>query len=323
KITVAVPVPPTQVAASTVPADAKPKVSVAEPAKAGPGSFEVDEDAAQRALERTLVQTGALLLPFGQAEIQPYVTYARRELSQPFLFSNNQTVQVTNAAIRRNEFDVGANLLFGLPYESQLELRVPYRIVNSSVVTVDGFGSRETSNTGDSFGDINIGLAKTLIHESDWVPDLIARLTYHAPSGTAMNNNVVLGDGFNAFTVSMTALKRQDPLAFTANLAYHKTLKKQGVEPGDQIGFSLGATLAASPQTSLSLGLQQNYALESKVNGVKVQGSDNLSSVFTVGASSTIGQSLFFSVSGGIGLTSASPKYFINITIPFRFSIPI
>ena len=48
-------------------------------APAAPGQFEVDEEAAERALERTLVVTGALLLPFGQADIQPSFTYIRSQ----------------------------------------------------------------------------------------------------------------------------------------------------------------------------------------------------------------------------------------------------
>lgn len=290
--------------------------------KPAAGSFEVDEDAAQRALERTLVQTGALLLPFGQAEIQPFATYLRTEKDQPFLFANNNNLQVANAAIRKNEFDMGANLLVGLPFESQAEFRIPYRVINQSVVSTDGVNSNENSHTVDSLGDISVSLAKTVVHEKGWTPDLIARLTWDTASGNISRNNIAMGGGFNDFIASLTALKRQDPLAFTGRIAYQKSLKKDGIEPGDQVSLSVGATLAASPQTSLSIGLQQTYAQETKINNIKVQGSDNVSSVFTMGASSTIGRSLFFSVSGGIGLTDSAPDYFFNITIPFRFDVP-
>ncbi|EAR21780.1 hypothetical protein [Nitrococcus mobilis] len=46
------------------------------------GQFQVDEEAAERALERTLVVQGALLLPFGLAEIQPSFSYTRSELDE-------------------------------------------------------------------------------------------------------------------------------------------------------------------------------------------------------------------------------------------------
>ncbi len=314
---------PSEKIAATQPLNQPPaqkNTAATQQGKPAAGSFEVDEDAAQRALERTLVQTGALLLPFGQAEIQPFATYSRRELKQPLpIVYNNSFI---NASIRTNEFDMGANLLVGLPFESQAEFRIPYQVINQSVVTPAGTNSQETSKTGNSLGDVNIGLAKTLMHESGWLPDLVARLSWSAPTGSTTNNNVAMGGGFNGFNASMTALKRQDPLAFTGRVDYHKTLKKNGFEPGDQLSLSIGATLAASPQTSLSIGLQQTYAQETKINNINVQGSDTVSSFFTVGAASTIGRSLFISTLGGIGLTDSSPAYFLNITVPFRFDIP-
>jgi len=313
--------PGTIAQAATPPAPAKPPA--AQPGKPAAGSFEVDEDAAQRALERTLVQTGALLLPFGQAEIQPFGTYSRRETKQPFLFVGDNTgLQVANASIRKDELDMGANLLVGLPFESQAEFRIPYQFINQSVVTTDGTKAIENSNTGSSLGNVRIGLAKTLTHESNWVPDLTARLAWDAPTGSLTSNNVAMGGGFNDFVASITALKRQDPLAFTGTVSYQKTLKKNGIEPGDQLNLSVGATLAASPQTSLSIGLQQTYSQETKINNIKVPGSDNVASAFTIGAASTIGRSLFVSVLGGIGLTESAPAYFFNVTLPFRFDVP-
>lgn len=300
------------------------KPQTAQPGKpSSAGSFDVDEDAAQRALERTLVQTGALLLPFGQAEIQPFVNYTRRENKQPFLFLNNGTgLQVGNASIRRDQFDMGANLLIGLPFESQAEFRMPYQVVHQSVVTTDGTRSLETNNSANSLANVRIGLAKTLTHEGAWMPDLTARIAWDAPTGTMTDNNVTLNTGFTDFVASLTALKRQDPLAFTGIVSYQKTLKKNGIEPGDQVSLNVGATLAASPQTSLSLGLQQTYIGETKVNDVRVPGSSAVASAFTLGASSTIGRSLFVSILGGIGLTESAPAYFFNVTVPFRFDVP-
>jgi hypothetical protein len=67
---------------SSAQADEAPAVESGA-AQAAPGQFEVDEEAAERALERTLVVTGALLLPFGKAEIQPRFAYIRSEEDAP------------------------------------------------------------------------------------------------------------------------------------------------------------------------------------------------------------------------------------------------
>ncbi|MCL7422661.1 MAG: hypothetical protein M8364_17360 [Methylobacter sp.] len=290
-------------------------------ASSAPGSFEIDEDAAQRALERTLVQTGALLLPFGLAEIQPYATYTRREADTPILATAGGLV--LNQRVRRDEIDAGATLLIGLPFESQAEMRIPGRFIEQSVVTsIPGVFPNDMKSSASTFGDVSVGIAKTLMHESDWLPDVIARFTWDSASGNITDNNISTGIGFDDFIGSLTFLKRQDPLAFTGRIAYQTSLERNGIEPGDQVNFSVSAILAASPQTSLNIGLQQAFIQETKINDIELPGSDGVSSAFTFGASSTIGHRLFFSVLGGIGLTESSPDYFLNVTIPFRFDIP-
>ncbi|MBN2864991.1 MAG: transporter [Thiotrichales bacterium] len=311
------PVQQTQAKQSPVPAPSPQK-------KGGAGSFEVDEEAAERALERTLVQAGALLLPYGQAEIQPFATYARRENEQPIPVTNlgGDVIGVTNFRTRRNEIDAGVFLRVGLPFETQAEFSLPARVVNQSNVIDLQNNESDVSNTGYALGDIRIGLAKTLFHEDGWLPDLVGRITWDTDSGKLVDNNVAMGTGFNELIVSATALKRQDPLAFTATLSYQKTFEKNDIEPGDQYGFSVGATLAASPQTSLSIGLQQSFSSNTKRFGNSIPGTDDITSAFTLGAASTIGRRLFFSTTAGIGLTDSAPDYFVSVAIPLRFDVP-
>jgi hypothetical protein len=199
-------------------------------ASSAPGSFEIDEDAAQRALERTLVQTGALLLPFGQGEIQPFATYTRRESDAPVLVSTAGGFQVGNLRSRRDEIDAGANLLFGLPFESQFEVRIPGRFIDQSdAFSAPGAFPLERSRSTETFGDVSVGIAKTLMHESDWLPDAIARFTWDSASGNMVQDNIATGIGFNDFIGSLTFLKRQDPLAFTGTVAYKTSLEEDGV----------------------------------------------------------------------------------------------
>ena len=307
--------------------ETKPETSPAATAQSqtDSGSFEVDEEAAKRALERTLVQTGALLLPFGQAEIMPFVNYARFETAQPVLLINSAdgVPVVTNIENRRNDISAGVFFRLGLPFETQVELSIPSRLVNQSSVV--GLANHETKNTTYMLGDIRVGLAKTLLRESAWLPDIIGRITWDTATGKLAPNNpsiTNLRTSFDELIFSATALKRQDPLAFTSTLSYSKTFKKDGIQPGDVYSLALGATLAASPQTSLSIGIQQNFIGKTKLFGNSIPGSDTISSIFTLGASSIIGQRLFFSTTAGIGLTKNAPDYFINVAIPLRFNVP-
>ena len=76
------PATPTSPPAATAPSEAARPVA--------PGQFEVSPEAAERALERTLVATGNLVVPSGFAEIEPLFSYTRRENSVQVLFNVNR-----------------------------------------------------------------------------------------------------------------------------------------------------------------------------------------------------------------------------------------
>jgi hypothetical protein len=263
------------------------------------------------------------------------VTYTHFNNEQPIflLDAAGNITAVTETQARRNDIETGFFSRLGLPFGTQLELGIPARIINTSNVV--GIINQETEKTTYMLGDIRVGLAKTLLRESTWLPDIVGRVTWDTDTGKQPTfNNVSLGGvvgaasgvstipSFNELNFSATALKRQDPLAFTGTLSYRKTFAKDGIEPGDVYSLALGATLAASPQTSLSVGLQQSFIGTTRVSNNSIPGSDTNISVFTFGASSIIGARLFFSAVAGIGLTKQSPDYFINLSIPLRFDVP-
>ncbi len=290
--------------------------------KSSAGGFAVDELAAERALDRSLIQTGAILLPFRQMELQPFFSYIRRVNNFPSLVTNNLGQLAVRAGdIQRNEFGTGIFFRAGLPFESQLELRLPARIVNQTTVAPVGLTNvNEISRTGAALGDISVGIAKTLLRERNWIPDLVGRFTWDSDSGKITSNNVFMGTGFNEFRFSMTALKRQDPLAFTSSFDYQTALKKNGINPGDQYILSLGASLAASPYTSLALSLQQIWREKTKISNVNLAGSGDVQSIMNFGVTTRVSRKLFFTINGGIGLTDASPDYLINVSLPLRLA---
>jgi len=289
-----------------------------------PGQFEIDEEAIDRALERTLVQEGVLLLPLGQAEIEPSFTYTRREFDVPTFVTVNGDTFVGEQKLRRNEFVTSAALRVGLPWDSQIEVGIPYNYVDQDVTTTVG-GAPQTSNSesGHGFGDVSVGLAKTLLQEgAGWWPDLIGRVTYDADTGKTQDNGVFLGGGFNEVSGSLSAVKRQDPLAFVGSVSYAKTFEHDDIEPGDDVGFSLGTVLAASPETSLSFFFNQNFADDAKVDGDRINGSDQVIGTLSLGAATILGRNVLLSVTGEIGLTDDAPDYAIGASLPIRFDLP-
>ncbi|ADC61693.1 transporter [Allochromatium vinosum] len=286
----------------------------------GPGTIAIDELAAERALERTLTAEGALLIGPKQFDVEPYFNYVRRESDQWVLAAESDLIGIRQGRTRRNEFDLGVRLRAGLPFSSQFELDLPYRWVDQSVVRPVGLtGINEASNQGSSVGDIKVGFATTLLRERGWRPDLIGRVTWDTDTGDQVDGIVPMGIGYNELRFGLTALKRQDPLAFTASLSYTTTFEKDNIKPGDELGLLLGVSLAASPETSLSLALVQSFKKELEINGDRIAGSDQVSSVLALGASSILGRRTLFSVSLGVGLTEDAPDYSLNLSLPMRF----
>jgi hypothetical protein len=294
-------------------------------APAKPGEVEVVEQEIDRALERTLVQTGVLLLPLGQAEVEPYFSYTRRENSAPVLAAIDGAPAGAEVDIRRDEFVNGQALRFGLPFDSQVEFDLPYRMVKQSTVTKVGFAEQdETDHFGHGMGDFSVGLAKTLVREDgNWWPDLIGRITWDADTGKTTSNDVALGGGFNELRGSLSAVKRQDPLAFIGGVSYETTFEKNNIKPGDALGFSIGTVLAASPGTSLRLALDQTFVDGSKVDGEGINGSDSVIGTATLGASVVLGRGVLLDVAADIGLTDDAPDYAARASLPIRFNLPI
>lgn len=298
KVRLASGVAPTQQAARTSP-----------PA---PGQFDVSEDDAERALERTLVATGNLLVPNGFAEVEPLFGYTRRE-------SPNLVISEVN----RNEFTWALDLRLGLPWESQFEIGVPYNLVQQQVTDISVAPVQQTSNRwANSFGDLTVGLAKTFVHESGWIPDVLGRITYEIPTGPLSSNQVPLLSGQSKLTPSLTLLKRQDPLVFVATGGYTKAFQSSQINPGDQINFQTGAFLATSPETTLRGILQQNFLQNTTINDVTFKGSNSVQSILTFGASTILGRGLLADLQVGFGLTNTAPKYSVILSTTYRFGVP-
>jgi hypothetical protein len=290
-----------------------------------PGQFEVEQDELDRALERTLVQTGVLLLPVGQFEVEPFFSYTRRESDAPALAMLNGAPAGAEIEVRRNEFVSGQDLRFGLPFDSQVEFELPYRLVEQSTVTKVGFSERdETDAVGQGMGDFSIGLAKTLAREDGhWWPDLVGRITWDADTGKTSSNGVPLGSGFNELSGGLSAVKRQDPLAFVGGVSYETTFENDNVKPGDELGFTIGTVLAASPATSLRLALGQRFVDNSQVDGEGINGSESVIGTATFGASVILGRGMLLDVAADIGLTDDAPDYAARASLPIRFDMPV
>jgi hypothetical protein len=91
----------------------------------GFAKLEVDEQAAQRALERTLTQGGALLLPTWRMQFSPSFTYSLNQTDFPTLVEDGDTLLLGLNDVERTAFNANLAVQVGLPFESQLDVLLP------------------------------------------------------------------------------------------------------------------------------------------------------------------------------------------------------
>jgi hypothetical protein len=272
----------------------------------------VDEEIS-RALERTLVREGALVLPRGSIELEPGLTYTYRGSDQLQIVTSNGQQVVAKQDTTDDRIDFSLNFRLGLPWSSQLDVRVPYVLDQEETVTAK-IPKRDAES---GLGDIEVGLTKHLFGERGWIPDLLASVNWKSKTGGSS-----IGSGFHSVQGGVTAVKRRDPLAFFGTLSYTghlpDTAAGRRINPGDAVGLRIGTVLATSPDTSLRFAFELSRAGKSELERKKIPGSDTTLGLLELGLATVVYPRTLMDFRAAIGLTSDSPDFRLGVSFPFR-----
>lgn len=289
-----------------------------KPGSTQPVEEAVDEDLLARALERSLVLTGGILVPRGQYEIEPGLQF-------------DYAGRTAIGLVRRENVVASLGLRVGLPWTSQLELSIPYLRQKVEVLVPGGTTVADDSGTGD----IQIGLSKELLAPGRGGTSLIGNVTYQNASGDSnlallanpalgsLLSSTSLGAGFDSIQVSLTAVKRMDPLVFLGSLthAFNRSTTAGGadIDPSDSTGANFRAILATSPSASLRLGFSLARAGDLSVNGTPLPASRQTSSLLELGGSVILTRRMLLDVAFAAGLTEDAPDFVVGVSLPIRF----
>lgn len=292
-----------------------------------PADDAADEQLLARALERSLVRAGAVLLPSGQWEIEPSLRYDYTRRSGLAIVGG----AVVSQDIRRETAMAGLGVRLGLPWSTQLEFALPYG--RQRVETLTGSDSRSPADTG--VGDVQLGASKRLVAEGERWPGLIGNLTWQSATGSSnlgvlaipaegsLATTPALGAGYDTLHARLIAAKRTDPLVFVGFLGHSFSrstdIGSARVDPSDSNSAGLRAILAASPDVSLRAGFSMARSGDLRVNGAAVPGSGQTVAILELGTSWSLGRRTLLDVFVGAGLTDASPDFLIGIALPLRF----
>ena len=291
-----------------------PPVAPAKP----PAQESAEKDESSRALERALVGEGGLVLPAGSFEVEPRLQYNYRGSEALGITSIGGVAPA--AEQKRNELEASLGVRVGLPWTSQVELRLPYVWVHENRAIS---GTQSESERISGAGDFELGLAKQLVTARGARPSVLAALGWKGRSGENELGRLSPGSGFHQLQGGVNAVMRQDPLVFFGALSYTAVLKRErsgtDVDPGDAIGVKAGALLAASPETSLRAGFEISRFGRTKVDGDGVPGSDATVAMLNLGFASLLSSRTLFDLQLGVGLTPDAPDFQLRLSLPIRF----
>jgi len=270
-----------------------PRVPVAA---APPPSPEDNET--ERALERTLVREGALVLPAWTYELTPQFSYAHWDSVQdPFI---------------RNSYSAGLSFRMGLPWTSQVTVSLPYVYDQGR----DGFPS------SSGLGDAGVLLSKELlIDDGGWVPNLVGSVGWTSP--TSRGSAVSPIPYVSGFQAGLTASKRVDPLVVFLGASYFSSASRDIAltqdNPSDIAGLRVGGSLAISPSTSVTTGFNVAYLTNSHFTDLVVPNSDRVLSTVDVGFSTIVWTRTLLNVTAQFGITGHVPDFRVITSLPIRF----
>lgn len=315
--------------------------AVREAAVVNNAAYDEEERKASQSLDQALLVRGGLLLPNGTLEADNTASYF--SMSSDHLTVDGFALlpilvvgDITSERLRRDILIHSLTTRLGLPAKFQMDVTVPYGYVLNRTVDANG---NQSSASQFGLGDISAGLSRQLILEHGNVPDLLANFHYKSNTGTnsydLQSAETSLGTGFNSLQADITAAKTSDPVVFFGDLSYtrslpaHHTVPSTNADgittsaigflrPGDAFGFQLGTILALNSETSMTVGWDQRFTQETKLNGTQLPASYLVEGSLRIGTSYMYAPGRMVDLSFGVGLTPDTPNLQFSVGFPFR-----
>ena len=184
-----------------------------------------------------------------------------------------------------------------------------------------------SSGSNEGTGDLLVTLAKKLNNETATAPSFVARLSYESDTGDYGGARPAIGSGFQSWGLSLSGVKRFDPVVGYGTVFFNQAITDADVvggkiERGDFYGFSLGMSLAATPDVSLDAGVSLGFGNAPRfvpTSGPSVDGSRSRVGYVDLGTSILLTQRLTLSITASAGVTDDAADFIFSVALPYRF----
>ncbi len=200
---------------------------------------------------------------------------------------------------------------YGLFDETEIFASTTYRDQDSDVFV----GSeRVTGSHRSEFGDVRVGLRRTVLREAVGRPDVILTLEGRIPTDDD-DSSYGVGGG-------VALVKSVDPVVLFANTHYLHTFSQDfddvtRLEAEDQVSATMGYAYALNDTITLSTSLTGLFLSETDFDNATLRQQELFSLQF--GLTSWLAKGLYIEPTVSYGLNGPGDSFAIGVTLPYTF----
>ena len=299
-------------AAGAAQVETKPGAA-AQPAESiSPGDREKEAEEAKAQLDEFLRRQKLLFKP-GELQLEVSASYAQDT-------SEIDTSSVENIfKFETRSVNTSLTARYGLAEDLEFVLGVPFAFIEQERSSPFVAGSTRTRTDNVGLGDISGSLRYAAWREEAIRPDVVLFLLGESPTGD--------GDRLNTLTLNarhwnvgagVTLVKTIDPVVFFGSLGYTATLEQRGIDPGDQIPYSIGMGFSLNDKVSIATVLAGAAVRRTEFNGEEIVGSAREFASLQFITTAPLWKNLYLEPFVGVGLTEEASDFFVGISVLYR-----
>jgi len=265
----------------------------------------IGEAPEERTADEVFLRGQKVLLAPGEVVLDIGLFYAESD--------NQQLALVNNVfGLATLEQDTFTTFLFGrvgVFDETELFAGTSYSSTDSSVV----FGGEKLDGSSASgFGDVRLGVRRTVLHEGVGRPDVILTLDGRIPTE----------DGSYALGGGVAVVKSFDPVVLFGSANYLHRFSRDfndvtRLQPEDLIDVTLGYAYALNDTLTLSTSVSGLFTFETEFDEATLRAQELFSMQF--GLTSWLAKGLYIEPTVSFGLNGPGNSFAFGVTMPYTF----
>ena len=284
---------------------------------------------AKRGLDTFLRGKKVLYKP-GELELEFNLAYGQDTSVNTFGFIPATNTSRSSAKLTSRSVDSALTVRYGIVDDLEFTLAVPYGYFEQNAdaqpfnEVLDAEGNLDETKTTDpvshtneaGVGDIGGSLSYNVFSEKGNIPSVTLNLSGQAPTG---NYNRGLGTGFWGVGGSVSLVKTIDPVVFFGSLGYSAAFEERGIDPSDQVSYSMGAGYSMNDRVSFSTSLSGRLTGRTEVNGIDRPGTSMDAHSLQFNTTIQLTKRLFIEPFIDFGLTKDASDFAVGLRFPYRF----